>query len=85
MTKTGLLRQGKGCGAAIIAIVVSVKVISDGMSARDKWFPKQAFLHPAAGLACPESSLLGPGGKRLPGSPRGGEGTAYGDQEHQVL
>lgn len=36
------------------------KVISDGTSTGDKWFPKQASLHPAPGYVCPESSFLRP-------------------------
>ena len=36
------------------------KVISYGTSTGDKWFPKQASLHPAPGYVCPESSFLRP-------------------------
>lgn len=49
--QTGFWCQGTGLGGAVItAIVISTKVISDGVSAWDKWLPIQASLHPATAM-----------------------------------
>lgn len=48
---------GEDWGAVITAIVLSTRVISDGMSTWDKWFPKQPSLHPAASYVCPQASF----------------------------
>lgn len=50
MTTLVFYARGERLWGCYQAIVTSAKVIADAMSTWDKWFPKQASLHPASSM-----------------------------------